>query len=135
VVGGAVVHLGVDRIRRTAPLRATPFLPVMMRFGLTAQTGGLLMLITGTWLLATRGWADLRQPWLHIKLTIYVLLFIGGPLIARPAGQRMSAALAGVGDESADAVVDASMRRLGAYHLAALIGLVGIICLAVLGPA
>ena len=133
-VGGGFLHLAVARMVRTEPREALAVARIGARFGMLATAAALLMLATGVGLLATRGWADVGQPWLSAKLTIFVALFLNGLLVAKPNGARLGAAIAAAAGGGGAAAVDAPLRRMGVFHAVQSAGLVTLILLGVFGP-
>jgi hypothetical protein len=136
-IGGGFLHLALARMAHKDPRQALVVARIGARFGMVATSAALLMLATGIGLLATRGWADWGRPWLSAKLTIFVLLFLNGLLVAKPNGARLGAALAAAagGDQtSTGAGVEAPLRRMGVFHAVQSAGLVALILLGVFGP-
>lgn len=134
-LGGGLLHIRLRNALRTAPAQAGALGPLAMNFGIVAQIGALLMLLSGIALLASRGWADWGQHWLSTKLTIFVIMVANGVLVAKPAGARLaSAAARAATGEDTRADVAAAVQRLGTFHLVQLVGFLAIIALGVLGP-
>jgi hypothetical protein len=131
-VGAIVMHMALSAAVRRSAAEASALAGTMLRFALTAQIGAVLMLLTGVGLLAERQWADWGRPWLMVKLALFVLLVLAGPIIARPAGASLREALAAAGSNVAG--VAGALRRLTLFHAVQKAGLIAIIVLAVLRP-
>jgi hypothetical protein len=131
-VGAMVMHLALSAAVRRSAIEASALAGTMLRFALTAQLGAILMALTGLALLAERQWADWGHLWLMVKLALFVLLVLAGPIIARPAGASLQQALGAGG--SNDPGVAAALRRLSLFHVVQKSGLIAIIVLAVLRP-
>ena len=80
--------------------------------------------------MASEHWAFWGQGWLTVKLALFVLLVLNGPLVARPAAQRLAVALT----SGASQEVAASLRRLDVFDVVQVAGLAAIVILAVLKP-
>jgi uncharacterized membrane protein SirB2 len=91
--GGAVGGLILDRVvwrnLATAPQQAAAAGRVSRYFPIVAQLGAAVMLLSGVLLLAARNWAFVGQPWLTLKLALFILLLLNGMLVAKPAGQQL----------------------------------------------
>jgi hypothetical protein len=131
-VGSIVMHTALTGALRRSAAEASALAGTMMRFALTAQLGAVLMALTGLGLLVERQWADWGHTWLVVKLSLFVVLVLAGPIIARPAGAALLQALA-AGKPDAPGVT-AALRRLTLFHLVQKSGLIAIIVLAVLRP-
>jgi hypothetical protein len=131
-VGAIVMQTAVNAALRRSAAEASALAGTMMRFALTAQLGAGLMALTGVGLLVERQWADWGHTWLMVKLALFVVLVLAGPIIARPAGVALQKAL-GAGGAS-DPAVTAALRRLTLFHIVMKTGLIAIIVLAVLRP-
>lgn len=129
-VGAFVIHGALASTVQRSSSEAGVLAKSMMRYSLTAQLGSLLMLLSGLGLLAARQWADWGHPWLSIKLAIFVVLALNGPLVGRRAGTALGAALANGEPTSAVGL----LRRFTVFHVVQLTGLVVIIVLAVFRP-
>ena len=132
-VGGLLVHRVLVATIRSSPQQAAPLGLLAGRCGITAQIGALLMLLSGLYLMASRGWADWGTTWLSIKLTIYVLLVANGFLLAKPTGAKLGAELSR-GPAADTGVVSKLIGRLDMFYVLQLIGLVAIFALATFGP-
>jgi uncharacterized membrane protein len=130
-VGAIVMHAALEPNATASAANMATFGRLSMRFGIAAQIGALCMLLSGLFLLSTRGWADIHQPWLHLKLTIFVLLVLNGVFVARPTGQKISAVYA---RNAADPEIAKLFRRMNIFHVVQMIGLAAIVGLGVLGP-
>lgn len=133
-LGGVFVHTQLVRALRTEPAHAAGIGQLGTRFGMLAQAGALLLLVSGVLLLGSRGWADVGQPWLSFKLGIFVALLLNGVLVARPTGARLGAVL-GARSLDAMALAEPLLRRLAVFHAVQASGLAIIIALAVFGPS
>jgi len=131
-VGAIVMQTALNTAVRRSAGEASALAGTMLRFALTAQLGAMLMLLTGVGLLAERQWADWGHLWLMVKLALFVLLVLAGPIIARPAGASLREALAAGGSNAPG--VAAALRRLSLFHTVQKTGLIAIIVLAVLRP-
>ncbi len=80
---GPIVALALLASRRTPPEIAK----ALVFFSRLIQWALLVMLATGLWLSLLSGWAVLRQPWMHVSLTLYLvagaLLGLNGPKLRR----------------------------------------------------
>lgn len=130
-VGAFVMQTAVNASIRRSASEAAVLANTMLRYAVTAQLGAMLMLLSGLGLMAERHWGDWGHPWLMVKLSIFVILVLTGPLIARPAGAALVSALTAGGSPAA---VAGPLRRLTLFHLVQKGGLVAIIVLAVLKP-
>lgn len=129
-LGAKVLH-GVMRGRvQSAPAQAAVLLSAMLRFSIVAQVGAGLMLVSGIGLLSAEHWAYWGKAWLYVKLGLFVLLVINGPLVARPAAMQLLDAL----NAGGGAAVAAPLKRLEIFHTVQIIGLTAIVLLAVLKP-
>ena len=131
-VGAIVMQTALNAAVRRSAAEASVLAGTMMRFALTAQLGAGLMALTGVGLLVERQWADWGHTWLMVKLVLFFVLVLAGPIIARPAGASLQKALAAGG--SNDPGVAAALRRLTLFHVVQKTGLIAIIVLAVLRP-
>lgn len=131
VVGGLVMHAALSKTAASSPANMAAFGKLSMRFGITAQLGALCMLASGLFLASSRGWVDMSRPWLHIKLTLFVLVALNGIFVARPTGAKLGAAYA---TNAADPIIPSLLRRLSVFHVVQLIGLAAIIAFGVFGP-
>ena len=130
-IGAKVLH-GAMRARIAGtPAQAAVLLSAMLRFSIVAQIGAGLMLVSGIGLLGTERWAYWGQGWLYVKLALFVLLVINGPLVARPAAMQLLGALE---SGNGGAAVAAPLKRLEVFHTVQVAGLIGIVVLAVLKP-
>ena len=131
VIGGDVVDGAIrGALRRGAAQEAGAVAGLMLRLALCAQIGAGLMLLTGVGLLAEGHWARWGQGWLTVKLILFGVLILNGPLVARPAAVALRTALqAGKSDGTV-----APLRRLALFHVVQTTGLIGIVVLAVLKP-
>ena len=126
-IGSVVTFLAIRSALRAAPAAVPGIARMLPRFGMTAQIGALLMLISGTLLLYSRGWADWGAPWLTAKLTLFALLIVSSNVMIKPAGMKLGAAVA-TGAPTAPIV-----RRLSLIFVWQIAGFVTLIVLAVLG--
>jgi uncharacterized membrane protein len=131
VIGGDVVDGAIrGALRRGAAQEAGAIAGMMLRLAVAAQIGAGLTLLTGVGLLAEGHWARWGQGWLTVKLILFGVLILNGPLVARPAAVALRTALqAGKSDGTV-----APLRRLALFHVVQTTGLIGIVALAVLKP-
>lgn len=131
VIGGDVIDGAIrSALRRGATQEAGAIAGMMMRLAICAQVGAGLMLLSGVGLLAEKHWTFWGQGWLTVKLILFGVLILNGPLVARPAAMTLRAALqAGKTD-----AISAPLRRLAWFHVVQTAGLVAIVVLAVLKP-
>jgi uncharacterized membrane protein len=132
-LGGLFVHLLFRDALRAGSPGAAHLGQLGARFGMMATIGALLLLASGTFLLASRGWADVGQTWLSVKLGIFVVLFLNGAFVARPTGDRLGAVLS-AGPAAAMGEAHGLVKRLTMFYAVQLTGLAAIIALAVFGP-
>jgi hypothetical protein len=92
-IGGLALHRAIGRSLAGAPAQAAAAARVGRHFPIMTQAGAVVMLLSGLGLLATRQWIYVGQPWLTVKLGLYVLLWLNGLLVARPAAQQFGRAL------------------------------------------
>ncbi|HET7249099.1 MAG TPA: DUF2269 family protein [Gemmatimonadales bacterium] len=130
-LGAKVLHGALRTKIESVPAQAAVLLSAMLRFSIVAQIGAGLMLVSGIGLLATEHWGYWGQGWLYVKLALFVLLVINGPLVARPAAMQLLGALES--SRSGDAVA-VPLKRLEMFHTVQVAGLVGIVLLATLKP-
>lgn len=130
-MGAKVLHGAMRAAIGSSPGDATVLLRTMLRFAIVAQVGAGLMLLSGIGLLATEHWAYWGMGWLSAKIALFVLLVLNGPLVARPAANRLLSALTSGATDDAVAV---PLRRLDMFATVQVIGLVAIVLLAVLKP-
>jgi uncharacterized membrane protein len=130
-VGAKVVHGALRAAIARSPAEGAIVLKMMLRFAIVAQIGAGLMLLSGIGLLSSEHWAFWGQRWLTVKLVVFVLVVLNGPLVARPAAKRLLGAL--TSGATGDAVA-APLARLSVFHTVQLIGFVAIVLLAVLKP-
>lgn len=133
-IGGTIAHRALVSAVRSNPIAVPGIGRLTPQFGALALTGALLMLVSGTLLLASRGWADWGHTWLSVKLALFVLLFLNAHIVARPSGMKLGAALA-QGPNAPRDTVAVLLRRLSIFHVVQNTGLVVLISLAVFGPA
>jgi uncharacterized membrane protein len=88
MIGGITLHRAIWRNLADAPAQATTAARLGLHFPLMIQAGAMVMLLSGLGLLAARQWVYLGQPWLTVKLSLYVLLWLNGLLVARPASRQ-----------------------------------------------
>ena len=129
-LGAKVLHGAIRGKIESAPAQAAVLLTAMLRFSVVAQVGAGLMLVSGIGLLSADRWAYWGTGWLYVKLAVFVLLVLNGPLVARPAANELLAALNAGGGTA----VAAPLKRLESFHIVQVVGLVAIVLLAVLKP-
>lgn len=139
ITGGMIGSLTIYLVFRKAVHSAPAQLPGLGRmfpiFGILTQAGLLLMIISGLLLMKSRGWGDWGQSWLTVKLVIVVLLFANAHAVAMPIGKRMGQALAKGGmPPGENPEVLKAIRSLAIFWTVQVIGMISIICLAVLKP-
>jgi len=130
-LGAKVLHGAMRAAIDSSPGDAAVLLRTMLRFAVVAQVGAGLMLLSGLGLLASEHWGYWGMGWLNAKIALFVVLVLNGPLVARPAANKLLSALTSgaTGDE-----VAVPLRRLDLFATVQVIGLVGIVLLAVLKP-
>jgi uncharacterized membrane protein len=131
LIGGTIVHAALKDSATASPANMMTFGRLSMRFGIASQIGALCMLASGLFLAASRQWVDMRQPWLHIKLTLFVLLALNGILVARRTGMKLGMTYM---QNSSDPVIPSLLRRLSTFHAVQIVGFAAIIGLGVFGP-
>jgi len=129
-LGAKVLHGAMRGRIQSAPAQAAVLLSAMLRFSVVAQVGGGLMLVSGIGLLSAERWVFWGTGWLYVKLALFVLLVLNGPLVARPAANQLLEALNAGGGTA----VAAPLKRLEIFHTVQVIGFAAIIVLAVLKP-
>ena len=130
-LGAKVLHGAMRGKIESSPAQAAVLLSATLRFAVVAQVGAGLMLVSGIGLLWVEHWAYWGHGWLMAKLVLFVILALNGPLVARPAAQELLSVLTSGGSGAA---VAAPLRRLEVFHTVSVIGLTGIVLLAVLKP-
>ncbi len=134
-IGSLTVYFALRRAVQSAPAQVPGLVSMVPRFGIMAQVGVLLMILSGVGLMSSRGWVDWGQTWLTIKLLLVVLLSLNGELVAKRLGKKMGKALAAnPGPPANSPEVNDSIRKLGLFYCVQIPGLLLIISLAVLGP-
>jgi uncharacterized membrane protein len=129
---GAKVLYGVLRAAiARSPAEGVVLVRAMLRFSIVAQIGAGLMLITGIGLLSAEHWAYWGQRWLTVKIVLFVIMVLNGPLVARPAANQLQGAL--TSGASGEAVA-APMWRLNVFNTVQVLGFAAIVLLAVLKP-
>ncbi len=130
-LGGTIMHGALEKTATSSAESFKNFMRLSMRFAIAAQVGALCMLLSGLFLLWSRGWGDWGHSWLTIKLSLFALLFANGIANARPTAMKLATAY---GRSSNDPEVPRLMGRLSIFHATQLIGLAAIVALAVFGP-
>ena len=87
-LGGLLLNEIVWRTLERDSAQGAAIARVGRYFGPMSQAGAVVMLASGLLLLATRNWAYVGQTWLTIKFGIYILLWLNGLLVARPAARQ-----------------------------------------------
>jgi uncharacterized membrane protein len=131
VIGGDVVDGSVrGALRRGAVQEADAIAGMMLRLAICAQVGAGLLLLSGVGMLAEKHWGFWGEGWLTVKLILFGVLVLNGPLVARPAAKALRAALQAGRMDATSRI----LSRLALFHVVQTVGLVAIVVLAVLKP-
>lgn len=134
-LGSLITFLTFRQALHKAPATLPGVASMFPRFGIMAEVGVLLMVISGLFLMSTRGWGDWGATWLSLKLALVVLLFLNAQIFGKPTGMRMGKALAAGGVAPGDnPEVARAVQTLTLFYAVQITGLIAIISLAVLGP-
>jgi uncharacterized membrane protein len=134
-IGGMLVHRPLVAASRSGAPQLPGLVAAAIRLGIAARIGAVLMLLTGINLLWARGWIDARDPWFHIKMTLYLLVWIASLGVAGPAAEKLGRAIAQrAAGQDTSALIEKILARLSAFHLFAVAAFMAMIALAVMGP-
>ncbi len=89
VIGSVIMELTLWKVVTTQPRSAGLLSKAFSRFPMFQTAGGLLMLISGIFLLGSTHWYYWGQSWLTVKLVLYVFLAVHPNLTVKPAGKRL----------------------------------------------
>lgn len=109
---------------------------ILGRVAMLPTFGGLVLLASGLLMLGVEQWARFSQTWLMAKLVIYVIMTLGGFLVAKPTGARVMKLIAGAAAEKSYDRDEAARlrRRMAGFEIIQAILFLSAISLAVFKP-
>jgi hypothetical protein len=89
-IGSLIAVNAVWPSLKTSPTQALGAFHLSEAFANLPIYGTLLMFISGILMLVGRNWLYLSQPWLIIKLVLFLLLFLNTMLVSRPISAKLN---------------------------------------------
>ncbi len=89
VIGSVIMETTLWKVVTTRPRSAVLLNKAFGRFPMFQTAGGLLMLVSGIFLLGSTHWYYWGQSWLTVKLVLYVFLAVHPNLTVKPSGKRL----------------------------------------------
>lgn len=133
-LGGMLLHRHLVAAVRKGTPQLAGLADAVRRLGLMARLGAVLLLVTGIYLAWTMHWVDFQMRWFHIKLGVYVGMWVLSLGLAAPAAAKLGAALARRAQgEDTTATLEESLATLGLYHVLILTGFIAIVALVIVG--
>lgn len=137
-IGGLLMHVALGRAIANNPADGLPIAKTGLLFATVARTAAQLMIVSGLWLMYSRGWGDATKPWLLGKFAIFIILSLNGAIVGQKAGGKLVGALiafaSGREVEQARATIASSMQTMHRFHLVQVGGLATMVLLGVFGP-
>jgi hypothetical protein len=130
--GGSIGSLFVENAfwkkAKQSPNEALLLAPLMQQLPIVIIVGSVLMLASGLLLLYVANWAYIYQPWLLIKLVLYIILMLNGALVAKPLGAQIARMVA---TYPAHSQLHSLQKKMTRFHLVQFTLLLAVFVLAV----
>ena len=133
-LGGMLLHRPLVAAVRGGTPQLAWLADAVRRLGLMARLGAVLLLASGLYLAWAMHWADFQMRWFHIKLGVYVGMWVLSLGLAAPAAAKFGAALARRAQgEDTTRVLEESLATMGFYNVLILAGFIAIVALVIVG--
>ena len=133
-LGGMLLHRPLVAAVRGGTPQLAGLADAVRRLGLMARLGAVLLLASGLYLAWAMHWADFQMRWFHIKLGVYVGMWVLSLGLAAPAAAKFGAALTRRAQgEDTTRVLEESLATMGFYNVLILAGFIAIVMLVIVG--